>query len=265
MTLVCFGGGNMGVALVDGWLSANAVSPNNIVIVEPVHDRRAQLTRLTNIGVTVAAQAPDVFSDVVVAVKPNHVTGVLEVARRAGARRVLSIAAGVPLSVLTQYAGADAAVVRSMPNTPALVHQAMSALSTASSTSDADRQWAQSLLDAVGKTIWLAESLMDVYTAVIGSGPAYVLLLAEALADAGRRSGLPEETAQVLTRQLLVGVGALLSHSPQTLAALRESVTSPGGTTAAGLSQLVDGGFAEIVAGAVQAATERSIQLGQSS
>jgi pyrroline-5-carboxylate reductase len=265
MTIVCFGGGNMGAALVHGWLDAEVTSPQNIVVVDPNSARHDALQALKQLGVTVVDRAPGAFSDAVIAVKPQHVVDVLDAIKSGGARRVVSVAAGVRLVSLTQSLDQEVSVIRAMPNTAALVRQSMTALCASPATPDVDRQWASALLGSVGKTVWVDEHAMDQFTAIVGSGPAYFLLLAELLADAATQLGLDRDATEALTRQLLVGVGQLVTIDSHSLGDLRTGVTSPGGTTEAGIEVLMQGQLDQLVASAVEAATKRSVQLGESS
>jgi pyrroline-5-carboxylate reductase len=171
----------------------------------------------------------------------------------------LSIAAGVTTETIAAAAGPGVAVLRSMPNTPALVSAGVSAL--AADASDADLDWAEAILAGVGLVVRVTESQLDAVTGLTGSGPAYVFLVAEALTEAGVVAGLPRDLVTPMVAQLLVGSSALLARDGDP-AALRERVTSPGGTTAAGLRVLEDRAVRGSFVDAVQAATERSRELG---
>lgn len=259
------GGGKMGEALLGGWLAAGTLAAGDVHVVEPDDLRRAALLSAFP-GITAAATVgdlPDAF-DAVIAVKPNHVEDVcLAIAGRA--RRVLSIAAGVPLHKLERWLaapGRSTSVVRSMPNTPALIGAGASAIAPGGSAGDADTGWAASLLGAVGVVEQVAEASLDAVTGLSGSGPAYVFLIAEALIDAGVSVGLPRTTATTLAIQTLLGAGRLLAESGDEPAVLRANVTSPGGTTAAGLRVLEQRAVRAAIIDAVQAATARSRELG---
>ena len=201
------------------------------------------------------------FSSAVIAVKPPFVPQVAAVAAAAGARRLLSVAAGVTTSTLRAAAGPEVAVLRTMPNTPALVGQGVSGLAGAPGTDSADLDWAESVLSGVGLVVRVDESQLDAVTGLTGSGPAYVFLIAEAMMDAGVLAGLPRATVEQMVSQLLVGSSALLAERGNP-AGLRAMVTSPGGTTAAGVRVLEDRAVRAALIGAVQAATERSRELG---
>jgi len=176
--------------------------------------------------------------------------------------RVLSIAAGVPIARIEWATGTDVAVVRAMPNTPALVGAGAAAIAAGSAAGEGDLAWAESILGAVGTVVRVGEALLDAVTGLSGSGPAYVFLVAEALVEGGVLAGLPRPTAEALAYQTLLGAARLLVESGDAPADLRAAVTSPGGTTAAGLRELERNGVRSALIEAVVAATERSRQLG---
>jgi pyrroline-5-carboxylate reductase len=256
--LVIVGGGNMGAALLGGLLTSGSYRPESIAVVEIVPERRRQLEELFP-GVATFDTVPECDA-AVVAVKPPDAAAATAAAVRAGATRLLSIAAGVRVETLQNAAGPSVAVVRAMPNTPALVGQAASVV-TGLSASEDDFAWAEQVLGAVGTVDRLDEGHLDAITALTGSGPAYLFLVAEALIDAGVEVGLPRALATRLTTQLFVGASALLADRGDA-AALRRMVTSPGGTTAAGLGVLEDRGVRPAFAEAVRAAAARSAELG---
>jgi pyrroline-5-carboxylate reductase len=201
----------------------------------------------------------------VLAVKPHHVEAVCStVAGRVA--RALSVAAGVTIGQLERWLGAAGgptpAVVRSMPNTPALVGAGASAIAAGSTAGPADTAWARTLLGAVGLVEEVPEAALDAVTGLSGSGPAYVFLIAEALVEAGVSVGLPRATATTLAVQTLLGSARLLSESADDAAVLRANVTSPGGTTAAGLRVLEQRAVRAALIDAVHAATARSRELG---
>lgn len=257
--LVVIGGGNMGAALLAGMLESGVVEPAAIAVVEPVAARRQQLGEMFS-GVDVVADVPPCRS-AVAAVKPPDVPAVVTVAAAAGAVRVLSVAAGVTTATLGAAAGEGVAIVRCMPNTPALVGEGVSAIAGGEGASDDDLAWAERILAGVGLVVRVSESQLDAVTGLTGSGPAYVFLVAEALMDAGVAAGLPRAAAEQMVTQLLVGSAKLLADRGDP-AALRAMVTSPGGTTAAGIGVLEDRAVRAALIGAVRAATERSRELG---
>ena len=257
--MVVVGGGNMGAALLDGMLRAGVTKPADTAVVEPFAQRRGELEERFP-GVTVSAEVPSATS-AILAVKPPDIPAVAAQVAEAGAERVLSVAAGVTTETIREAVGPGVAVLRAMPNTPALVGEGVSALCGAPGTSDADLDWAEAALRGVGLVVRVAESQLDAVTGLTGSGPAYVFLVAEALMDAGVVAGLPRSTVEEMVAQLLVGSAALLNErgSP---ADLRAMVTSPGGTTAAGVRVLEERAVRAALIDAVQAATARSRELG---
>ena len=259
LDLVIVGGGNMGAALLGGLLAAGR-APSTLGVSEALAARRAQLTDEFP-GVTVTEEVAPCAA-AVIAVKPGDVTGAVAAAVTAGATRILSIAAGVPLAALQSSASPTTVVVRAMPNTPALVGQGVSAIAGGATATAADLDWAADVLGAVGTVERVAEHHLDAVTALTGSGPAYVFLVAEALVDAAVLAGLPRDLATRMTTQLLVGSSALLADRGDA-AALRAMVTSPGGTTAAGLQALERRAVRSALAEAVAAAAARSAELGR--
>jgi len=255
------GGGRMGEALLGGLLDARWAEPSELAVIERVADRRAELTRLfPGVVVTDSLVAAD---GAVIAVKPGDVADTCRALAEAGAKRVLSIAAGVTTTSLQKSLGDGIAVVRAMPNTPAVVRAGAAAIAAGSSASEADLDWAASVLEAVGVVVRVPEDKIDAVTGLSGSGPAYVFVMAESMIEAGVLVGLPRDVAEVLAVQTLLGSASLLESSGEAAATLRAQVTSPGGTTAAGLRALESGGFRSAVLDAVAAATERSRELGQ--
>ncbi len=251
----------MADALLGGMLAAGA-SASDIAVVEISAGRRDELVA-TRPGVTVLAE-PGPAESIVVATKPGDVVTALRDAAAAapGLRRVLSIAAGVGTGALQSAVPDGVAVVRAMPNTPALVGAGASAICPGPTATDADLDWADELLGSVGTVVRVPERSMDAVTGLSGSGPAYVFLVAEALIDAGVLAGLPRDVADRLTRQTLLGAAQLLADSDDGPEALRAAVTSPGGTTAAGLRELESHAVRAAVIDAVTAAAARSAELG---
>jgi pyrroline-5-carboxylate reductase len=255
--LVIVGGGNMGAALLGGLLAAGR-DPATLAVTEAVPARRDELAS-TYAGVTVTADVP-AAAGAVIAVKPPDVPAVTAATVAAGARRILSIAAGVSIATIEAAAGPGVAVVRAMPNTPALVGAGASAIAGGASAEVADLAWASEVLGAVGTVDVVTEGQLDAVTALTGSGPAYVFLVAEALIDAAVAAGLARPLAARMTTQLLVGSAALLAERGDA-PALRAMVTSPGGTTAAGLAELERHAVRAAFADAVAAAARRSVEL----
>jgi pyrroline-5-carboxylate reductase len=257
--LAVVGGGNMGAALVGGLLAAGWATADLAVVEVIAAQREALAVRFADVTITDTVPPCDAA---LIAVKPYDVAAATITAVAAGARRVLSIAAGVSVNALESAAGDDVAVIRSMPNTPALLGKGAAAMCGGRFASDVDLDWAEEILGAVGTVVRVSETQLDAVTGLSGSGPAYLFLAAEALIDAGVLAGLPRATADALVRQLFVGSAAMLAELGDP-ASLRAMVTSPGGTTAAGLRALEDHGIRAAYLDAVMAATSRSQELGK--
>ena len=253
----------MGEILAEGLLRAGWETDNLILLVRR-EERAREAERHTAIPATLDPAVAVADRDVlVVAVKPKDVDYLLEQISPLvqPGQVIVSLAAGVPLAVF-ESALEGIAVVRSMPNTPAAVDEGMTAFCGGVHADDDALALADMVLSAVGETIRLSEDLLDAVTAVSGTGPAYVFLLAEALTEAAIREGLPHHAAEKLVIQTLRGAGALLSVSDKSAFRLRAEVTSPGGTTAAAMHTLEDGGFRALLERAVQSAAQRSRELG---
>jgi pyrroline-5-carboxylate reductase len=262
MKLVLVGGGRMGEALLTGLLAAGWAEPDELAVVEKLPDRRTTLEKQFP-GVHVSAE-PTTTEGAVIAVKPDDVESACVAVAAAGCHRALSIAAGVTLARLEGAFGGGLPVVRAMPNTPALVGAGAAAIAAGSTASEHDLAWAESILTAIGTVVRLPEHLLDAVTGLSGSGPAYVFLVAEAMIEAGVLVGLPRDASTVLATQTLLGASRLLTETGDTPEALRAMVTSPGGTTAAGLRALEAASVRAAFLDAVAAATARSKELGQS-
>ncbi|MCB1521711.1 MAG: pyrroline-5-carboxylate reductase [Hyphomicrobiaceae bacterium] len=265
--LVLAGAGKMGGALLAGWLTGG-LDPSMVVVQDPSPSpETAELLRRHGIR-CVASLAPLERSPAVIlaAVKPQAMDTVFPpLAKMVGPDTlILSIAAGRPLASFEAYLAAPGPVIRAMPNTPAAIGRGITVCVGNAAAGDRHRAIAGQLLAAVGDVAWIGdEAQMDAVTAVSGSGPAYVFLLAEALTDAGVRQGLPPELAAELARATVAGAGELMRRSSDSAARLRENVTSPGGTTAAALGVLMrePGGLRDLLAEAVAAATKRGREL----
>jgi len=266
-TLLLIGCGKMGGAMLEGWLD-QGIAATDITVVEPSTDMAATLAGKYGINAVSGPQdlddnyAPDVA---ILAVKPQIMDQVLPPYRKlvAHAPVFLSIAAGRTIASFEAILGADAAVVRAMPNTPASVGRAITVGCPNANVTPTQKKLCDQLLSSVGDVEWVAEEKhMDGVTAVSGSGPAYIFLLAEAMSHAGRLNGLAPELADKLARATVAGAGELLHQSSEPAATLRENVTSPGGTTAAALEVLMGPhGMKELLEKAITAATERSKEL----
>ena len=258
--LQIIGGGNMGEALLRGLLKNNWASEDELHVVEPVSERRDYLA-VTIPGISISEE-PLSELDSLVAVKPDKVPEVLEILSKLNPTRVLSIAAGVKVSSMEKIMGEKVRVLRAMPNTPALIGKGSAGVAAGSSATDEDLVWAVEILSAVGSAMVVEESQLDAVTGISGSGPAYLFFLAEALIDAGCEVGLSKDESQSLVEQTLLGAAALLYESEDPAEALRQKVTSKGGTTAAAIEVFENASFRDTIRGAVFAATERSLQLG---
>lgn len=259
--ILLVGCGKMGGAMLAGWLD-RGVAAADVVVVEPSLPALAAGVAVVGDAAAVPVDfAPEV---VVLAVKPQVMAEVLPpYARYAGDAVFLSIAAGKTIDFFQGILGENAAVVRAMPNTPAAVRRGITVAVPNARVDAAARAVCDGLLQAVGEVAWSDdEGLMDAVTAVSGSGPAYVFLLAECLARAGVAAGLPEDLASRLARATVAGAGELLHQSPDAAETLRRNVTSPGGTTAAALSVLMaETGLQPLLTDAVAAATRRGREL----
>ncbi len=250
----------MGSALARGLL-AGGFSHSQLVIVEKENLRITELNeQFPQLDVT--TKLPECES-VVLAVKPTEVADVCRAVATTGVKQILSIAAGVTISSIEASMKTSVAVVRAMPNTPALIGQGASAMAASARCTPENKKWAREILSSVGTVVEVQENLLDAVTGLSGSGPAYVFLLAEALIAAGVQQGLSAKDSNELVVQLLVGSSLLLAESSETPEQLRKKVTSPNGTTAAGIAELVGKQFSEIIGSAVSAATKRSKELGK--
>lgn len=262
--VVLVGAGKMGLALARGWI-AGGLAPDRLVLVDPFAGEAAKAFAAET-GARLAESAHNILTHVLVlAVKPQTMAAVLAEVRPAVGRQtlVISIAAGIPLATLA--AGLDSKrVVRAMPNTPAQLGKGITG-AVALEVSDADRATAAALLGTTGALTWFeAEAMLDAVTAVSGSGPAYVFHMVEALAAAAERQGFDAAQAMQFARQTVIGAAALLEADSAPASVLRENVTSPKGTTAAALAVLMaPDGLAPLIDRTVQAARQRSEELGR--
>jgi len=261
------GGGNMASSLVSGLIASGHAAAD--IWVSDVNEA-ALAVLAVNLGVNTTTHNADVVvaADVVVlAVKPQALKevacGIAEVVRQQQVL-VVSIAAGISQRGLAAWLGADVPIVRCMPNTPALVLTGATALHANSYVSDQQRDLAESLMRAVGISLWVAEeSELDAVTAVSGSGPAYFFLLMEAMEAAAVELGLGAETARLLVQQTALGAAKIALESSESPAQLRRRVTSPGGTTEQAIQTFTQGGFTQLVALALQAARDRSLEMSE--
>ncbi len=262
--LLLVGCGKMGGAMLEGWLE-QGLAPADLAVIEPGEASRPKIDGAAIVGAVDALPADFVPDIAVLAVKPQTMNDVLPGLRRlvGDATTFLSIAAGKTIGYFRAGLGEDARVVRAMPNTPAAVRRGVTVCVAGPGVSDPAKTRCTELLSAVGDVLWTQdEGVMDAVTAVSGSGPAYVFLLVEAMAEAGVKAGLPADMAMTLARATVAGSGELLRRSSEPAAQLRVNVTSPGGTTAEALKILMsDIGIQPLFDSAIAAAARRSREL----
>jgi pyrroline-5-carboxylate reductase len=265
MKLTFIGGGNMAASLIGG-LVADHFDPKHIYVSDKSESQREDLAVRYSVATSEDNLAVAEGSNVVVlAVKPQQLRAVAEELApvvQQGHPLVVSIAAGVRSSDIEQWLGGNIAVVRTMPNTPALVQSGATALYANTQVTDSQRGMAESILRAVGMTLWVDdESLLDAVTALSGSGPAYFFRIMEAMEDAGIDLGLSREAAHLLTLQTALGAAKMALESDESIATLRERVTSPGGTTEQGLQVLIENNIDRLFSDVLKAARDRSVEL----
>ena len=267
--LVLAGCGNMGYAMLAGWLKSGKLHPSAVFVVEPSADLR---NRAAALGCGAAADASDIPADavpdlVVIAVKPQVIRDVTAGYKRFddGRTTFVSIAAGTPVSTFEAILGNRAPIVRCMPNTPAAIGKGMMVVFSNRLVSDDTKRFVADLLSASGQVATIEdEGLMDAVTAVSGSGPAYIFHFIEALTVAAEKTGLPTATAKLLAMQTVYGAASLAAESGEEPGVLRQQVTSPNGTTAAALGVLMgEDRLTNLLTEAVEAARLRSIELGK--
>jgi len=265
-TIGFIGGGNMAGALVKGLLHAEVVPPAGILVSDVKAERLSHLESAHGVRTTSDNHALVRECDVIVlSVKPQVIDKVLSAigAEVSSEKLVISVAAGVPLSALESRLPDGARVVRSMPNTPATALAGATAIAPGAHATEDDLEIARALFGAVGRVVTLDEVLLDAVTGLSGSGPAYVMLMIEAMADGGVKVGLHRDTALLLAAQTVYGSAKLLLETGEHPGRLKDMVTSPGGTAIAGLHTLESGGLRRTLIDAVEAATNRAIQLGE--
>lgn len=265
-TIGFIGAGNMASALIKGLLESGVADRDHLLAADK--DQKALHRISADFGITCDRSNLRVVSEsriVVLAVKPQQIREVLEDIKRAVTDRhvVISIAAGVPLRSIQDTVGKDVPLIRVMPNTPALVQKGISALAPGEFCKADHMDMARRIFGAVGETAEVEEGLMDAVTAVSGSGPGYVFKIMECMVAAGAGVGLPEETAHNLVVQTFLGAAHLAKTSDDSLSELRRKVTSPGGTTAAGLAVLDEKDLSGIIQDTIRAAYARSLELGK--
>ena len=260
------GAGNMGEALIKGILDAQVCVPEDVYASDIAELKLKKLEKTYGIGTfmenTKLASQVDIM---VLAVKPQNVEEVLDELAPVVERKhlIISVLAGVPTSYLAARFSAAPPIIRVMPNAPSLIGAGVAALTRGAQATEDDLKKAQALFGAVGKTVVVEEGLMDAVTGLSGSGPAYVFLFIEALADAGVKMGLPRSVALTLSTQTCLGAAKMVLETGEHPAKLRDIVTSPGGTTISGLHALEAGGLRTSIMDGVEAATKRSKELGR--
>jgi pyrroline-5-carboxylate reductase len=264
--IALLGTGNMAEALVKGLLRAGTANADEILCAEPRAERREEIA--ARYGVTTLAsnlEATEQADIVVLSVKPQTMEQLLdEIAPAVDHRKVvISIAAGVSIAAIARKLGAGVRIVRTMPNTPALVGAGATALARGAHATDADLEQARALFQAVGTTVIVEEQHLDAVTGLSGSGPAFLFLVIEALADGGVKVGLARPVAMALAAQTVLGSAKLVIETGEHPGRLKDQVTSPGGTAIAGVHALEQGGLRAALIAAVEAATKRSKELGE--
>jgi pyrroline-5-carboxylate reductase len=264
-TIGFIGAGNMAEAMIRGLLRGNDFAPGQISASGPREERMNELRETYGIQATTDNFVPAAAEIVVLSVKPQILSRVLDQVGSAipSHALVLSIAAGVPVRAIEDRLAPGVRVVRAMPNTPALVDAGATAIAGGEHARPSDIADARRIFDAIGLTVELEESQLDAVTGLSGSGPAYVFLILEALSDAGVKVGLSRRTAQLLAAQTLLGSAKLLLETNEHPGRLKDMVTSPGGTAITGLHTLEHGGVRTTLMNAVEAATRRSRELGE--
>ncbi len=261
------GTGNMGEALISGLIVSESSKPKNIICTDVREDRLDEIRREYGVRTTSDNLQAVAESDIIVyAVKPQIIAAVLkETAEKLDmSKLIISIAAGVPLPAIESCLNKDLRLIRVMPNIAASVKEAASAIAAGEHATKEDIDLAMAIFNSIGKSIFLKENyLMDAITGLSGSGPAYIFLIVDALADAGVKMGLSRKEALFLSTQTVLGAAKLLMETQEHPGQLKDKVTSPGGTAIAGLATLEEGGLRTTLIHAVEAATNRSKELGE--
>ncbi|HEY2081369.1 MAG TPA: pyrroline-5-carboxylate reductase [Verrucomicrobiae bacterium] len=266
LTIGFLGAGKMATALAKGFIRTGLVTPNQVIASDVSEAARAAFAKETAAKTTASNPEVAKFAQVLIlAVKPDQVGGALGEIRDDFSEKhlLISIAAGVTLAKLEASLGADARIIRVMPNTPALVGSSATGFALGKSAAGPDAEIATKLFSSVGVAFQVKESLLDAVTGLSGSGPAYVYLFIEALSDGGVAAGLPRDVATKLAAQTVLGAAKMVLETGQHPGALKDMVTSPGGTTIEGLHELEKGKLRGTVMSAVRSATEKSKKLGQ--
>lgn len=260
------GGGKMGGVILHGMIAQNIRAPQDIIVADVDKNRLGELQKSYGVNVTTdSAEAAKKAHIVILAVKPQNMADALASISGgiAPSKLVISIAAGVTISFIADRLKKKVHIIRTMPNTPALVGEGITALAAGPGVSDEEMADAQSIFSAVGLTVTVKEEMMDAVTGLSGSGPAYAFTIIEALADGGVQMGLTRDVAVRLAAQTLLGSAKLVLSGDKHTGQLKDMVTSPGGTTIAGIRVLEEGGIRGTLMAAVEAATLRSQALGK--
>ncbi len=260
------GAGKMATALTRGWIQAGLTTPDSVCASDPFPAARDAFTRETKATAHTENLKVITASDVIIlAVKPQTMPEILKEIRKkiTSKHLVVSVAAGIPIAHIADVIGLDRRIIRVMPNTPCLVGASASAFAGSTAASEADLQIVERLLNSVGRCVQVPETWLDAVTGLSGSGPAFVAVVIEALADGGVRMGLPRDLAQLLAMQTVYGSAKMLLETGLHPAQLKDMVASPAGTTIAGLHELERSGLRAALMDAVEAATERSVELGK--
>ncbi|MGD9302996.1 MAG: pyrroline-5-carboxylate reductase [Desulfobacterales bacterium] len=265
--IAILGSGNMGEALISGLIVSESSEPKNIICTDIRKEKLDEIRREYGVRTTTDNVEAVVESDIIVyAVKPQIIAAVLkETAEKLDmSKLVISIAAGVPMAAIESCLDKDLRLIRVMPNIAASVKEAASAIAAGAHATQEDIDLALAIFNSIGKSIFLKENyLMDAITGLSGSGPAYIFLIVDALADAGVKMGLARQEALFLATQTVLGAAKLLLETQEHPGQLKDKVTSPGGTAIAGLATLEEGGLRTTLIHAVEAATNRSKELGE--
>lgn len=262
-SITFIGGGNMASAIIGG-LIANGASASSIEVVDVASETCDRLVQKFGVKACTSLPQAHLHPVVVLAVKPQQLLDVAkQLGPRLGDRLVVSIAAGVRLGDLSRWLGGHARIVRTMPNTPAMVGAGITGMFAEAAIGAEDRSHAESILRAVGAVVWVGnESELDWVTALSGSGPAYVFYFVEAMEDAGIKAGLSAETSRRLALHTVFGAAKLALEAGEDPSVLRAKVTSKGGTTERAIASLASDGFMDVLARAVNSAAARSKELG---
>ncbi|MGH7206104.1 MAG: pyrroline-5-carboxylate reductase [Nitrospiraceae bacterium] len=263
--IALIGAGNMTEALVAGMLTAGVAHPDQLYATDILAERRAHFQDRYKIKVSGDNVGATIYGQIIIlSVEPQVLDEVLGSVKSAlqGKHLIISVAAGYPISRLVAHLKAEARIVRAMPNTPSSVLAGVTALSFRSRLAEEDQQVARIIFESVGKVVVVEERLMDAVTGLSGSGPAYIYLMIEALADGGVKMGLSRQVAELLAAQTVLGAARMLIESGEHPGQLKDRVASPGGTTMAGIHKLEEGRLRATLIAAVEAATKRSAELG---